>query len=318
LQVVPPRLQTPPLPDEFILLSGALVGLGLLLSTIGFLIFNRRSFRDRRMRSYVSGSGPTFLDRSPSLLRLIGALLMRTLASVFIRLLPPHQVRQISHRLILAGSPNNWRVSHFVAFKGVLTLLGAFLGWLIPPTSLLAALLLPVLIGAIGFILPEIWLNSRVRARQNQVVRALPSALDLLSISVESGLSLDAAMLEVVHKWRNPLAEEFATILADLKVGRGRREALRAFGYRTELSEVTTFVSALIQSDEIGLSVGRTLAVQADQMRMRQRQRAERLAREASVKMLFPMALLIFPAIFVVILVPAMPTIVESLSSLGG
>jgi tight adherence protein C len=227
-------------------------------------------------------------------------------------------VRQTSRRLILAGSPFNWRVSHFLACKGLGAIAGLFIGWLLPPSSPLMAILSPLLLMIAGYILPEIWLSSRVRQRQREIMRALPNALDLLAISVEAGLSLDAAMLEVVHKWHNALSEEFSNVLADLKVGKTRREALRGLAHRTEVAEITTFTSALVQADEVGLSIGRTLAVQAEQIRLRQRQRAERLAREASIKMLFPLALLIFPAIFVVILVPAIPVIMESLRSLGG
>jgi tight adherence protein C len=189
---------------------------------------------------------------------------------------------------------------------------------LLPPSSTLTAIMLPLLFMGVGYFLPDLWLGNRVRERQRSIMRALPNALDLLAISVEAGLSLDAAMLEVVHKWNNPLSDEFSTVLADMKVGRSRREALRGLSHRTEVADITTFVSAVVQADEIGLSIGRTLAIQAEQIRQRQRQRAERLAREASIKMLFPLALLIFPAIFVVILAPAIPTIVDSLRSLGG
>lgn len=319
LQVVPPRPVPPPLSDDVIVAAGLLTSFGVVLATLGLVIHQRRSVYDARLHAFVSSKVRYALeDRPPSLLQLVAALVVRSMAAVIIRLLPPHQVRQISRRLILAGAPFNWRVSHFLACKGLAALAGLMIGWVIPPSSPLMAVLSPLLLMIAGYILPEIWLNQRVRQRQRAILRALPNALDLLAISVEAGLSLDAAMLEVVHKWNNPFSEELSNVLADLKVGKSRRDALRGLAHRTELPEVTTFVSALIQADEIGLSIGRTLAIQAEQIRLRQRQRAERLAREASVKMLFPLALLIFPAIFVVILVPAIPVIMDTLRSLGG
>jgi tight adherence protein C len=319
LQAVPPRPVNPPLPDALLVSAGLLTAFGVVLATLGAVIQQRRSRRDVRLRSFVSSVIRYSDDEpSPSLMNLLGALVVRGMASIIVRVLPPHQVRQTSRRLILAGSPFNWRVSHFLACKGLTAGAGLFLGLLAPVQGALATVLLPILLLIIGFMLPDFWLGSRVRHRQRAIIRALPNALDLLAISVEAGLSLDAAMLEVVHKWNNPLSDEFSNVLADLKVGKSRREALRGLIHRTEVAEVATFVSALIQADEVGLSVGRTLAVQAEQIRLRRRQRAERLAREASVKMLFPLALLIFPAIFVVILVPAIPTILSSLRSLGG
>jgi tight adherence protein C len=318
LQALPPRPAPTPIPDNVIVAGGLLTSLGILLSAIGYALHETRTRRTNRLRAFLSTATVYEVDQAPSLMRLASALVVRLLASTLIRILPPHQVRRASHRLILAGSPYNWRVSHFVALKGVLAIGGVLIGWLVPPASLLMAVALPVLIGLIGFMLPELWLSNRVSARQREILRSLPNALDLLAISVEAGLSLDAAMLEVVHKWNNALSEEFSTVLTDIKVGRTRREALRGMAQRTDMTEVTAFASALIQADEVGLSIGRTLAVQAEQIRLRRRQRAERLAREASIKMLFPMALLIFPALFVVILVPAIPTMMEALRALGG
>jgi tight adherence protein C len=319
LQVIPPRPAPAPLPDQMIVNAGILTGLGIVLATLGVIINRRRVSYDRRLRTFIRASDSRAdEDRAPSMLGLALGYLLRGIAYVLIRLLPPHQVRQISRRLVLAGSPNGWRVSHFLALKGLLALIMLFVGWLIPPSSVVLAVVLPVLFGLIGYVAPDVWLSNRVRTRKRLILRALPNALDLLAISVEAGLSLDAAMLEVVHKWRDPLTEELSNVLADLKVGRSRRDSLRGLAQRTDIPEVATFVSALVQADEVGLSIGRTLAVQAEQIRLRQRQRAERLAREASIKMLFPMAFLIFPAIFVVILVPALPTLVNSLRSLGG
>jgi tight adherence protein C len=173
------------------------------------------------------------------------------------------------------------------------------------PDQLSRRLILAAGFGLLGFRLPTFWLKRRIKARQNQILKTLPDALDLLTICVEAGLGLDGAILEVVNKWDNALSDEFATVLAELKMGRSRREALRGLAERTELQEIRTFTSAMVQADELGMGIARPLALQAQQMRMRRRQRAEKLAHEAGIKIVMIMGLFIMPALFLIILSPA-------------
>jgi len=165
----------------------------------------------------------------------------------------------------------------------------------------------------IGYILPGIWLDRKIKERKKNILKALPDALDLLCISVEAGLAFDLALQRVAQKWDNELSREFQRVLQDIRLGRTRREALRDLVTRTGVEDVQTFVSAVIQADQLGVSMSKILRIQSDQLRVRRRQRAEEAAQKAPVKMLIPMVFLIFPALFVVILGPAVPRIMQAL-----
>jgi tight adherence protein C len=213
-------------------------------------------------------------------------------------------------RLVLAGNPNRWTVSDWLGVKLFAALCGAGVGALI--FVFVDASLVPVgiLVGALfGFMAPEFWLGRKIAARQKAIVRALPDALDLLVISVEAGLGFDAALARVVQKSDNALTQEFSRVMAEMRVGRSRREALRDLIGRTEVQDLTNFISALIQAEQLGVSVVQVLTVQADQMRVVRRQRAEEQAQQAPLKMLFPMMIFIFPSLCLMILGPLWPAI---------
>ncbi|MCJ7810930.1 MAG: type II secretion system F family protein, partial [Dehalococcoidia bacterium] len=158
---------------------------------------------------------------------------------------------------------------------------------------------------AIGFSLPSFWLKTTVRSKQRLVVKDLPDAMDLIITCVEAGLGLDAALTKVSEQMKGPLAKEISQMLREVGMGRLRREALADLGQRTGVEELISFVNAVIQAEQLGVSIGHVLKVQSDQMRTHRRQRAERLAHEAPVKMMFPLVLFIFPAFLMVILGPA-------------
>jgi tight adherence protein C len=139
----------------------------------------------------------------------------------------------------------------------------------------------------------------------------LPDSLDLLTIMVEAGLGFDAALARLVEKAQNELSQEFAQVLSEVRLGTSRREALRQLGGRTNVEDVSTFVTSLVQADQLGVSISRVLRVQSAQMRIKRRQRAEEAAHKAPIKMLFPLAFLIFPAMFIIILGPAVPGILH-------
>ncbi len=170
------------------------------------------------------------------------------------------------------------------------------------------------MIGLLTFRLPDYWLARRIKQRGKNIVLQLPDALDLLTISVEAGLGFDGAMLEVIQKWDNELAQEFSTVLNEMKLGKSRRDALRGLSSRVKVQELQLFISAIVQADEIGMSISRTLAVQAEQMRQRRRQKAEEMAHKAVIKIIFPMVFFIFPALFIVLLGPAIPKVLGAFS----
>jgi tight adherence protein C len=170
-----------------------------------------------------------------------------------------------------------------------------------------------LVMGIIGFSLPTFWLRSVVRSRQRKIIKSLPDAMDLITTCVEAGLGLDAALAKVSEQMKGPLAKELSQTLMEVGMGRLRREALSDLGQRTGVQELISFVNAVIQAEQLGVSVGHVLKVQSDQMRTHRRQRAEQLAHEAPIKMMFPLVMCIFPAFMLVILGPAVIRIGEQM-----
>jgi tight adherence protein C len=167
----------------------------------------------------------------------------------------------------------------------------------------------------VGYVLPGIWLGQKIGRRKKNILKALPDAIDLLSISVEAGLGFDQALSRVAVKWDNELGWEFQRTLSEIRVGKTRREALKELAARTGVDDLSTFVTSIVQADQLGVSITQVLRIQSAQLRQRRRQRAEEQAHKAPIKMLFPMVFLIFPAIYVIILGPAVPQVMRSLGT---
>lgn len=224
------------------------------------------------------------------------------------RFTPQATLESARLRLEMAGNPMQMNPAFFlmlrfvfaVLFGGILFLIFARTGgdWL-------QGLGISLLFLLIGFAFPSLWLSGRIKARQKAVFRAMPDALDLLTISVEAGLGFDAAMAKVHEKWINELALEFGRVIQEIRLGKLRRDALRDMSDRLGVSEMSSFVAAVIQSEQLGVSMAKVLRIQSDQMRVRRRQMAEEEAHKAPIKMVFPIALLIFPSIMIILLGPA-------------
>ena len=165
-----------------------------------------------------------------------------------------------------------------------------------------------------GYTIPEFWLGGRVKKRQKAILMMIPDTLDLLTISVRAGLGFDAALGKVVEKLKGPLSDEFRRALAEVRVGKARRDALRDIVPRTEVAPLTNFIGAIIQAEQLGVSISKVLQVQSEQLRIERRQRAEEKAAKAPIKMLFPLVGCIFPSLFIVILGPAIILIVVNLA----
>jgi tight adherence protein C len=174
------------------------------------------------------------------------------------------------------------------------------------------AIFLGPIFGVFGFLLPGIWLDRKIKARRKEITKALPDAIDLLTISVEAGLGFDPALMRVAEKWDNALTREFARVLSEMRIGKTKREALREMSQRVDEDGLASFVSSVIQADQLGVAITHVLRIQSEAMRMKRRQRAEAAAQKAPLKMLFPMVFLIFPALYVVILGPAVPQMMEA------
>ncbi len=222
-------------------------------------------------------------------------------------------------RLALAGNPGDIRVSDWLGIKGLCTILFGiaffllFLGML--NMGVVGGGLGAVIGGLVGYTAPEFWLGRRIGARQKAILMMIPDTLDLLTISVRAGLGFDAALAKVVEKLKGPLSEEFRRALAELRVGKSRREALRDIVARTEVQPLTNFIGAIIQAEQLGVSISKVLQVQSEQLRIERRQRAEEMAAKAPIKMLFPLVGCIFPSLFIIILGPAVILIVKNLKT---
>jgi tight adherence protein C len=233
--------------------------------------------------------------------------LIRGLSRLLNRTTPQKNVEEIRHKLELAGNPYNWSVSDFLGLRGLVAIITSAVLTLLAVViqSDPAVVLLFLGVGGVcGFYLPLFWLGRTIKKRQHRIQRQLPDAMDLLTISVESGLGFDAAMVKVTEKWDNDLSRAFARTIAEIRVGKLRREALRDMAKRIEVPDFTNFIAAIIQADQLGVSIAKVLRIQAEQMRIKRRQRAEELANQAPVKMLIPLTFLIFPSIFIVLLGP--------------
>jgi tight adherence protein C len=227
--------------------------------------------------------------------------------------LPGANPEGISVKLAMAGAAPSLTVETFVGLKvaavimfaGIALLLQIVLPPLIPPPTPLMAALWSAVSGIAGFFLPDLWLRDRTKRRQKAICRVLPDMVDLISVSVEAGLAFDTALMRISQKARNPLTQEFEKYLLEMQLGKPRREALRQIQVRSGLDDLNAFIGAVIQADQLGVSMAKMLRVQSEQLRVRRRQCVEQLAQKAPLKMLFPMILFIFPAVFVVILGPA-------------
>lgn len=225
-------------------------------------------------------------------------------------------VSRVEAKLERAGFPGGLRGADWIGVK-LLTLIslavGLFVLGLLLTQSLSNGFLFALFGAAVGFIAPDFWLGRKIRARSEAIVLQLPDALDLLTISVEAGLGFDAALAKVVEKMEGPLVDEFRQALAEVRMGRPRRDALRDVASRTDAQPVTNFIGAIVQAEQLGVPIAKVLQIQSNQLRIERRQRAEEAAAKAPVKMLFPMVGCIFPTIFIVILGPAVITVMRGI-----
>ena len=228
---------------------------------------------------------------------------MERMSEIAVRMSPAGKRFELQRKLRNAGT--DVKPQSLLAFKGLFTV-GGITGILIGVMFGSMPLLIVGLLLIIGFMGADFWLNSRIRGRRDEMERMLPDTLDLLTVSVEAGLGFDAAVSKVSRRsTTGPLIEEFDVVAREIRVGETRRQALRNLGDRVASDDIRSFSRSIIQADELGTSLGRTLKVQADDMRVHRQLAAEEKAMKAPVKMLFPTVMFIFPAMFIVILGPA-------------
>ena len=245
----------------------------------------------------------------------------RRLGEFVIRFTPQNALQATARRLELAGDPRGLEPAVFWFLRILLAVvIAGFLIFIYSVGKLQWTLTMKIGVMAaftgLGFFVPDLMLTSRIQRRQRSVRKAMPDALDLLTICVEAGLGFDGAMQKVYEKWDNELSLSFGRVLREIQLGKLRRDALRDMANRIGIPEMTSFVAAIIQSEQLGVSMAKVLRIQSDQMRIKRRQLAEEKAHKAPIKMLIPMALLIFPSICIVLMTPAVLMMFRSV--LGG
>jgi tight adherence protein C len=228
------------------------------------------------------------------------------------------RTQMLQEKLNLSGRPWGLTVGGFLVIRIISVIICGFLGLAV---GSLMGLKMPTYLAGpgfgliIGYLLPDSMLSRRMKARQKEILLALPSALDLLTISVEAGLGFDAALGRVCEKYRNALSAEFNQVLNEIRLGRPRLEALDDMGSRNKVEELNSFIQAVIQSEQLGVGIANVLRIQSEEIRRRRRQRAEETGQKAPLKMLFPMVCCIFPTLFVVLLGPAALSLISEFGS---
>lgn len=234
----------------------------------------------------------------------------RKLGEFALRFTPQNWLNSIARKLELAGSPSKMDPStvlssQFITGVGLGALMIVLDLFVLKSSPLGQKFLLTLAAIGFGFYLPQFNLSQKVTARQKSIRKSLPDALDLLTICVEAGLGFDQAMVKVAEKWESPLSAAFGRVIQEIQLGKLRREALRDMSRNVDIPEMTSFIAVVIQSEMLGVSMAKVLRIQADQMRVKRRQLAEEEAHKAPIKMLLPMALLIFPSLLLILLTPA-------------
>lgn len=233
------------------------------------------------------------------------------------RLTPANYGRSLQHKLDLAGNPRDWTAERVLAFKGIGVVIGVVLGIAIGSKHGIGILFFPLGLGAFGFFVADIWVRNLGERRQLQIRDGLADAIDMMTVCVEAGLGFDAALSRVARNLEGAVASEFARVLQEMQFGKARAEALRAMVDRTDVPELRTFVSSLVQSGELGISVGDVLREQAREMRVKRRQRAEEKAQKLPVKILFPLLACLLPCLFIVVLGPAIIGVAHTFGNLN-
>lgn len=302
-------------------------GAVLLIAALAVILVSRRSAAgedddplQERLAEFIQRGDVTSLEEielsQPFSERVIIPI-VRRLGEFSARFTPQKAIQDTARRLELAGNPWPIDAATFLAIRFILAVvLGGFLIAVViisPPSNPSDNFMYIGGAAFAGFFLPHLMLTSRITRRQTEIRKAMPDALDLLTICVEAGLGFDAAMSKVSDKWENQLSLAFARTIREVQLGKVRREALKDMSDRLGIPEMTSFVAAIIQSEQLGVSMAKVLRIQSDQMRVKRRQRAEEEAHKAPIKMIIPMALLIFPSIMIIILTPAALQIMNSL-----
>jgi tight adherence protein C len=276
---------------------------------------------DARVRRYAHKRTLEEVELSEPFFQRVIKPLLQNIVRIAGRLAPQRNIEDLERDLARAGRPLDLTAIDFLGGRLLAALsVGLVMGGVVflLRSSPRLAFLFTLAGGFVGFYAPKVWLWTRIARRQRDIMRALPDALDMLVVCLDAGLGFDLALLKIAQRWRHELARELDQVVYEIRAGKPRAEALQDLVNRTGVEDIATFVAVILQAEELGVSVAKVLHIHAGQMRILRRYRAEEQARQAAIKMLFPLVFLIFPALIAVILGPAMPQMLRFLSGLGG
>jgi tight adherence protein C len=308
-----------------IIVPAILVLIGIIFAIYAW-IYSSSDVIDQRIKTFIGDSKEATSLSSmsdPHARGFSGNLYRRTMSAWFSKVItflgksvPIQSVEETNRRLTIAGNPYNIRAMQFYGLR-LLILISlipvAILIYFLNPSSI--TLLIGLILLMLGVLLPNFWLRSMMKKRQQSLERSMPNALDVLCICVSAGLSFDQAMQRVGQTYNNPIGEEFSRVISEMDLGITRKEALRNMQSRVEIPQLSSFIAVIIQSESIGMSISEVLQSQADQMRIHRQYKAKEIIQRLPAKMMIPLALLIFPALLAVILGPMLPYLQELLGA---
>jgi tight adherence protein C len=308
-------------------ISIALGIVGLIVLILGARWLNSSSL-SKRLDQYVaspldnSGNKANAVRIQPRLIT--GSFFNRTITPAihaiggfFGRLTPGGAIEGLAQKLLVAGNPLGLGAREFYGITMASTFLGVYLAFVIIRRGTMTLnVALSILVLILFYAFPKVWLKNRMNRRQNSVRKGLPDAMDMLSVCATAGLGFDQSLQRVSEYWNTPIGREFGRVINEMEMGLTRRDALRNLSDRLQIREISSFVALILQTEQLGMSISDTLHAQAEQMRIERRFRAQEQAQKAPIKMLIPMALLIFPALLAVILGPSLPLLREIFNSL--
>lgn len=318
--------------NPYILILGVLIALlGLVFAIIGIIRFSKAGNKmttrlDQFVLSEVQAPSPTTEEPRIIQREIEGSLFSRTIVNWIRKILeflgrfaPARLAEDTEHKLIVAGNPANMHAAEFIAVRFLVFIVALGLAvWLNRDIDNLDMLIvvLGLILAIIGLFYPTVWLNGRMRKRQDEIRRALPDALDMLSVCASAGLGFDQSLQKISGYWDTELGREFKRVTQEMEMGISRADALKSMSDRLDVDDLTTFIAILVQAERIGMSYADVLHSQAIQMRIQRQYRAREIINRLPGKIIVPVAVLIFPAMIVVILGPAIPTLLGAFSGL--
>jgi len=294
----------------------------VILAALG--VFSTQKLRASQSLALIEayGNAPASMqaELEPDFNERIVVPLMKRFSALGQRLTPADSAERIHEKIEAAGNPNGVTTDRIIAAKAAgfaALLLLSVMACMVVGLGIRSTLGITIVASLGGYLAPNLWLYQKAHDRAELSEKALPDALDLLTISVEAGLGFDAALAHVARNTEGPLADELARLLQEMQLGAGRSEALRSLGNRTTLPDLKGFVTAMVQADAFGIPIGRVLRVQSKEMRVKRRQRAEEKAQKVPVKILFPLIFCILPVLFITVMGPGVISMVVQFTGTG-